>query len=243
MRQPPSLPSTAASGDAAATLMPPDEAAAHPRRLAAHTCGWCGRPILPSSSRGDFRSGAHRPAGNERGSSPERPPPVWRLFGSSSDAWRSSGRPPPGARTGLGCSAPSLANSMTATSTTGTSCRCPLHSTRYSRRIASAPSSEARPMHNPAGVALRGREGDEACWATQPKPAPAAKRHPAEDRRSLHVPAPRVSLPRPGWRLLVKDAESLRPRCGTSCHPADPNRPALSPVTWRCSLGPRGSEG
>jgi hypothetical protein len=77
-------------------------------------------------------------------------------------------------------------------------------------------------MHNPAGVALRGREGDEACWATQPKPAPAAKRHPAEDRRSLHVPAPRVSLPRPGWRLLVKDAESLRPRCGTSCHPADP---------------------
>src|SRR4051812_3474913 len=44
-RQPPSPPRTAASANAGASLMPPDEVAAHPRRLATHTCGWCGGPI------------------------------------------------------------------------------------------------------------------------------------------------------------------------------------------------------
>jgi hypothetical protein len=43
-RQPPSPPRTA-SADAGASLVPLDEVAAHPRRLAAHTCGWCGGPI------------------------------------------------------------------------------------------------------------------------------------------------------------------------------------------------------
>ena len=44
-RQPPSPPRTPASADAGASLMPPDEVAAHLRRLAAHICGWCGDPI------------------------------------------------------------------------------------------------------------------------------------------------------------------------------------------------------
>src|SRR4051812_15040083 len=44
-RQPPSPPRTAASADAGASLMPPDEVAAHPRRVAAPTRGWWGGPI------------------------------------------------------------------------------------------------------------------------------------------------------------------------------------------------------
>ena len=44
-RQPPSPSRTAGSADAGASPMAPDKAAAQRRRLAAHTCGWCGGPI------------------------------------------------------------------------------------------------------------------------------------------------------------------------------------------------------
>jgi len=150
----------------------------------------------PPRRRVDFRSGVHRPAGSEPGSSPGRRRRAGPLSRSSSDSWRYRSRRLRGARTGRGCSATSPVNSTTAGSTTATcppSRPCSTPSTMLS--VAESAPAEASP-HRRHGPTDRGDipddGGDRARCQRHPSGGPSQstgrRREPGETSSCLAVP-------------------------------------------------------
>jgi hypothetical protein len=160
-----------------------------------------------SRRRVDLRSGVHRRAGSELGSSPGRPRPAWPRSGSSSDAWRSPRRSRPNARTGPACSVTSLGKSRTAAYTTVTCLPSRSRSTPSTRcSVAGSSPAWASPhrRHGPIDRGdVPGARGDRPPGRLHPRGASRPERGPRTGaRRKLRIVLPWLSPNGRNWRLL-----------------------------------------